>query len=255
MKINDMRHRYTVIQRQIELRLGKCTKMSGNILLSDAAAPCAIPSNGDFMKSSILQAGVALACALGLAACGGNSGDLSLSVSISTSTGGAIKEGLVLRNLSNGDEIAVPAGATSVTFKKYLTTDDEFNIDAKSTPSNVSGCTFSNNKARANYYTIYTVPPRAFCTIVTHDLGVRVSGLSGSGLVLVNGADRQTVQPPATAGADVTVQMAKVPEDGPYGITILNQPDNQTCAINGGSGTMNANGPSTTPVVACGPKT
>jgi hypothetical protein len=232
------------------LRLGKCTKMSGNILLSDAAGlPCAIPSNGDSMKSSILYAGAVLACALGLSACGGGSGDLPLTVSV---LGGVTKEGLVLRNDSNGEEIAVPAGASSITFKQYLSTDDEFNIITKSLPSNVSGCTLNNNKARANYYTVYTVMPTIFCTIVTHDLGVKVTGLMGANLVLVNGADKQAVT--ANNGADVTVAMAKVPEDGPYGVTILSQPDNQTCTINGGSGTMNATGPSTTPVVACGPK-
>jgi hypothetical protein len=251
MKINVMRRRYTVIQRQIELRLGKCTKMSGNILLSDAAGlPCAIPSNGDSMKSSTLYAGAVLACALGLSACGGGSGDLPLTVQV---LGGVTKEGLVLRNEGNGDEIAVPAGATGVTFAKYLSTDDEFNIVAKTLPSNVSGCQFSNNKARANYYTVYTTQPKVFCTIVTHDLGVKVTGLTSANLVLVNGADRQAVTP--NGGADVTVAMAKVPEDGPYGVTILTQPDNQTCAISGGTGTMNASGPSTTPVVACGPKT
>jgi hypothetical protein len=49
--------------------------------------------------------------------------------------------------------------------------------------------------------------------------------------------------------------MAQVPEDGPYGITILTQPDTQTCTISGGTGTMNESGPSTVPVVTCGPKT
>jgi hypothetical protein len=225
--------------------------MSGNILLSDAAGlPCAIPPNGDSMKSSILYAGAALACVLGLSACGGGDGDLPLTVSI---TGGVTKDGLVLVNKSNGDEKAVPANTASISFDKYLSTDDEFNIDVKTLPSNVSGCTFTNNKARANYYTIYTLPPTVFCTIKTHDLGVKVTGLTGSGLVLVNGADKQTVT--ANAGADVTVQMAKVPEDGPYGVAILTQPDTQTCNISGGSGTMSATGPNTTPVVACGPKT
>jgi hypothetical protein len=202
------------------------------------------------MKSSILYAGAALACVLGLSACGGGDGDLPLTVSI---TGGVTKDGLVLVNKSNGDEKAVPANTASISFDKYLSTDDEFNIDVKTLPSNVSGCTFTNNKARANYYTIYTLPPTVFCTIKTHDLGVKVTGLTGSGLVLVNGADKQTVT--ANPGADVTVQMAKVPEDGPYGVAILTQPDTQTCNISGGSGTMSATGPNTTPVVACGPKT
>jgi hypothetical protein len=201
------------------------------------------------MKSSILYAGAALACVLGLSACGGGDGDLPLSVTVN---GGVTKDGLVLVNKSNGDEVAVPANSPGVTFPKYMSTDDEFNIDVKTLPSNVTVCTFTNNKARANYYTIYTLPPTVTCTIKTHDLGVKVTGLTGSGLVLVNGSDKQPVT--ANGGAEVTVPMAKVPEDGPYGITILSQPDTQTCTVSNGSGTMSATGPSSAPVVACGPK-
>jgi hypothetical protein len=202
------------------------------------------------MKSSILYAGAALACALTLSACGGGSGDLPLTVTIA---GGVTKEGLTLRNENNGDEVKVAAGATSVQFGKYLSTDDEFNIVASTKPSNVSSCTVTNGKARANYYTVYTTVPTVYCTIVLHDLGVTVNGLTGSGLVLVNGPDREPVA--ATGAASFSVPMAKVPEDGPYGITILTQPDTQTCTISGGSGTMAATGPNTAPVVTCGPKT
>jgi hypothetical protein len=202
------------------------------------------------MKSSTLYAGAVLACALGLSACGGGSGDLPLTVSI---LGGVTKEGLVLVNKSNGEEIAVPAGATAVTFTKYLSTDDEFDVETKTLPSNVSNCQFNNNKARANYYTVYTTQPQVFCTIKPHPLTVTVNGLTGAGLVLVNGADKQAVT--ATGAASIPVPMAQVPEDGPYGVTILTQPDTQTCAISGGSGTMTATGPGTTPVVTCGPKT
>jgi hypothetical protein len=143
------------------------------------------------MKSSILYAGAALACALGLSACGGGDGDLPLTVSIA---GGVTKDGLVLVNKSNGDEIAVPAGTASIQFPKYLSTDDEFDVDTKTLPSNVSGCQITNGKARANYYTVYTTVPTVFCTIKPHDLGVTVNGLTGSGLVLVNGSDRQTAE-------------------------------------------------------------
>ncbi|MGJ7916452.1 hypothetical protein ACI48D_13380 [Massilia sp. LXY-6] len=203
------------------------------------------------MKSSTLYAGAALACALGLSACGGGSGDLPLTVSIS---GGVTKEGLVLRNEGNGEEVTVPAGAASVQFKKYLSTDDEFNIVTKSVPSNVSTCTISNGKARANYYTIYTVVPTVFCTIKPHPLSVAVNGLNDSGLVLVNGSDRQPVTPPATAGAQVTVSMAQIPEDGSYVVKIFSDPGTQKCDISGGTGSMGATGPSTAPVVTCGPK-
>ena len=201
------------------------------------------------MKSSILYAGAALACALGLSACGGGDGDLPLTVSIA---GGVTKEGLVLVNKSNGDEIAVPAGALSVQFPKYMSTDDEFNIGYKTLPSNVSDCTFNNNKARANYYTIYNSVPTVFCTIKTHPLSVTVKGLTNTGLVLVNGSDQKSVTP--NGGADVSVAIGDIPEDGPYAIKVLPGPDAPPCTVSNGSGTMTATGPSSVPVVTCGPK-
>lgn len=201
------------------------------------------------MKSSILYAGAALACALGLSACGGGDGNLPLTVTIA---GGVTKTGLVLVNKSNGDEIAVPAGALSVQFPKYLSTDDEFNIGYKTLPSNVSDCTFSNNKARANYYTIYNSRPTVFCTIKTHPLSVTVKGLTNTGLVLVNGDGQKPVTP--NGGADVSVAIGEIPEDGPYAIKVLPGPDAPPCTVSNGSGTMTATGPSTVPVVTCGPK-
>jgi hypothetical protein len=208
------------------------------------------------MKSSILYAGAALACALGLSACGGGNGDLPLTVSIA---GGVTKEGLVLRNVSNGDEKVVPAGVASVQFDKFVSTDDEFDIVTKTIPSNVSECKINNAKARANYFTVYNQPPTVFCIIKTHPLTVTVKGLADPGLVLVNGSDRLPVTP--NGGADVQVKIAEIPEDGPYGVTILSQPgtqdkpNTQNCTISGGSGNMTATGPGTAPVVTCGPKT
>lgn len=176
------------------------------------------------MKSSILRAGVALACALGLAACGGGDGDLYLTGSI---TGGVTKDGLVLQN-NGGDDLAIPANATGFQFANRVSTDDQFDIKVKSMPSNVSNCYVSNGSARANYYTIAQIS--MYCVIKTHKLSVKINGLTTSGLVIVNGTDRKEVPANATTQA-----MADVYEDGPYGITILTQPTGQTCTVSGGS--------------------
>lgn len=186
------------------------------------------------MKSSILRAGVvALACALGLSACGGGDGDLYLTGTIS----GVTKDGLVLQN-NKGDDLAVPTPYTSFQFGTRVSTDDQFNITVKSLPSNNEACTVNNGSARANYYTIAQIT--ITCTIKQHNLSVAVANLKTDGLVIVNGTDRQTV----SAGATL-VPMAKVYEDGAYGITILQQPTGQTCAVSGGdngkgSGTVGA---------------
>lgn len=179
------------------------------------------------MKSSILRTGVALACALGLAACGSGSGDQYLTGTI---TGGVTKDGLVLTN-NNGDDLAIPANATSFQFATLISTDDQFNIQVKTYPSNVSTCTILNGNARANYYTIAQIS--LSCVIKTHPLVIAINGLTTSGLVLVNGTDRQTV----TAGAK-TQTFTPVYEDGPYGITVLQQPTGQTCTVANGSGVM-----------------
>jgi len=199
------------------------------------------------MKSSILRAGVvALACALGLSACGGGSGDLTLTGYVYNVT----KDGLVLQN-NGGDDTAVTSPYTAFQFGSRLSNDDSFNITVKSVPSNVanvSDCVVANGKARANYYTIGQIS--VTCKIRQRALKVTVANLTTSGLVIVNGADRHDV----TAGT-TTVQMAGVNEDGPYGVTVLTQPTGQTCTVGGGgngkgSGTMGAT-EDTTVTVTC----
>ena len=179
------------------------------------------------MKSSILRAGVALACALGLAACGGGDGDLLLQGTIYS---GVTKDGLILTN-NGGDDLAVPAGASSFQFSRAVSTDDEFNIEVKQKPSNVKECTIANGKARANYYTIAQIS--ITCEIKTHPFVIKIAGLTSNGLVVVNGTDRREVPANAT-----TLEMSPVYEDGAYGVTVLTQPTGQTCTVQNGTATM-----------------
>ena len=204
------------------------------------------------MKSSILRAGVvALACALGLSACGGGSGDLYLAGAVVNVTA----DGLVLQN-NGGDDTAVVAPYTSFQFGNRVSTDDQFNITVRKIPDNADSCVVNNGKARANYYTIGQIS--VTCTIKQHALKADIVNLKGSGLVIVNGSDRQEVQPNTTSesGPQTTsVQMAKVNQDGVYGVTVLTQPAGQTCTVSGGSngngtGTMGAT-ETTTVTVTC----
>ena len=199
------------------------------------------------MKSSILRAGVvALACALGLSACGGGSGDLYLTGAVYNVT----KDGLVLQN-NGGDDLAVTTPYTSFQFSNRISTDDQFNITVKSVPSNVASvndCVVSNGRARANYYTIGQVS--VTCKVRQRALTVNVVNLTGSGLVIINGNDSHNVPANTT-----TVQMAPVNEDGPYVVKVLTQPAGQTCTVSGGStgtgsGTMGAT-EDTTVTVTC----
>lgn len=182
------------------------------------------------MKSSIKRAGVTLACALSLAACGGGDGDLYLTGVLQNVTA----DGMVLQN-NGGDDLAIVAGQTDFQFGNRVSTDDQFNITVKTPPKNSSGCDVYNGKARANYYTIAQI--RVICTIKTHSLTVAVNGLkaTSSGLIIVNGSDKQTVAAGATSQ-----KMADVYEGSAYGITVFQNPTDsatgakQTCTVSGG---------------------
>lgn len=196
------------------------------------------------MKSSYLRAGAVLACALALSACGGSDGDLPIGGQFI----GVTKPGLVLQN-NGGADLAVPptnSGRGQFFFPELVETDARYNVTIKSFPTNASNCEVTDGSGRAQQY----LPTRVLvaCVIRKHELKGTVSGLTGT-LVLINGADKVTLAPGATSFA-----MAKVDEDAPYGVAILTQPDNQTCAVANGTGTMGPNDV-TNVAVTCGPRT
>lgn len=178
------------------------------------------------MKNSYLGAAM-LACALGLAACGGGgSGELLLGGQVF----GVTKDGLVLQN-NGGADLPIPAGTSSFYFKDLIPRDSTYNVTVKSIPDNATKCEVDNPTGRSafNVTNVYVV-----CTLKTHALSGSVTGLGdAAGLVLVNGSDRVTVPAGAT-----TFSMKAVGEDSPYGITILSQPAGKVCTITNNVGTM-----------------
>lgn len=178
------------------------------------------------MKSLYLRSGLALLCAVILSACGGNgSGDLPLTGSVT----GLNKNGLVLINNSNGDKVTIDSGAAGFQFPKLAGNDEEFNITILTTPAGTS-CQLAGNKAKANVYTYNRIA--VACTADQRKLGGTVTGLTGKGLVLANGADTAPVLPSATPGAGVSFLFPSTVGDGYlYGVTVLVQPAGQTCAI------------------------
>jgi hypothetical protein len=182
------------------------------------------------MKKTYLRAGVAaMACALGLSACGGSSGDLVLGGYIS----GLTKETLVLQNNGAHDYAVTPAtlGANGLFyFPDLVGVDEQYNVTVKSFPSNVDHCDVANGSGRSAF-NITTVS--ITCVLKSHSLGGNVSGLTGGSLVVVNGNDKKEIL------ADGSFTMpTKVGEDVPYGISILSKPDNLTCTVANGSATM-----------------
>lgn len=214
------------------------------------------------MKSSILRTGVALACAVSLASCGGgNTGTLYLAGSVA----GVSLDGLTLQN-NGGADLAIPANATSFQFKDLVPSDSIYNVTIKKDsagkeiyPANVEKCTITGGSGNTGLYSVNTVAVN--CIIFTHKLAGTVTGLgSAPGLVLVNGSNQVPVTP-ASDGGNVAFSMAPVSQGYPYGITVLTQPTGKTCTVTKGSGKMDiiditpetdaANKTSLAPVVTC----
>ena len=184
------------------------------------------------MIRSPLRAGLALACALSLSACGGGDGD----VYIGGQASGVTKDGLVLTN-NGGDDLAVSPANLRFFFPTRVETDSGYNVQVKSVPSNVDGianCVVTRGSGKA-VFTIDTV--RVDCKIRTHALSGNIIGLgNATGLVLVNGTDRKEIAPAGTEPQ--AFSMAPVTEDLPYGVTVLAQPAGRTCTVENASGTM-----------------
>lgn len=207
--------------------LAKWTKMLSDFSILTAQLRFPARFFGDVMKSSYLRAGAALACAVALSACGGSDGQLVLGGSYA----GVTKTGLVLTNGGQEKAINPPAdgsGAGNWAFDNLISTDDRYNVEFKSKPSNVSDCKIENASGRAGYhvYSVYVT-----CTPNFRGLSGTVANLKGE-LVLVNGSDNVTLQAGATS-----FKLANVAEDSPYGVSVLRQPADQTCTVSNGSGT------------------
>ena len=182
------------------------------------------------MKSLTLRAGLALLCASTLAACGGGSGSLVLQANIS----GLTKDGLILTN--GPDAVTVAANTTVVQFPTLIGADATYDIEIKQQPTHAT-CTLANNKQKANAYTV--VQPQVSCKTDSYAFGGTITGLTGNGLVLANGADQVSLTPPANPSVPTSFLFPTQVADGaPYGVTVLAQPQGQTCTVANNIGTM-----------------
>lgn len=190
------------------------------------------------MKSLYLRSGVALACALSLASCGGGDDNLLLGGYVF----GLLKDGLVVQN-NGGPDLAIPKGASTFTFPQLISSDSDFDVTIKTQPPSTE-CKVVNGKGKSGAYSVTSVEIR--CITFSYDLGGTISGLNSEGLVLINGSQRQAIPAGATSftmtkfknNDGVTYESGRVPDGQPYGITILQQPTGRTCSVANGTGTM-----------------
>ena len=169
----------------------------------------------------------------------------SATYSIGVVVSGLTGTGLVLQN-NLGDSLSV-SGSGSSTFATRIVTGSTYSITVSTQPSGQicyvvggSGVVSNTNVSGTKVVCVATSG-----TVSNYSIGVSVSGLTGTGLVLQNNyGDSLTVS------ANGSTNFAKqLPTGSTYSISVLTQPITLTCVVGNGGGTVataNVSSPSVT---------
>jgi hypothetical protein len=201
------------------------------------------------MKFTFLRALAALALGLALSACGGKA-----TYDVSGTISGLTNDGMILTN-NGGDDISIPAGATSFTFPHRASYGDNYDIEFKLLADGVNRaypnhmtCVIGYNTGSAGH--TVNINAQIVCQQATHNLGGTVIGMAGCPavtdaapycLTLVNGSTggQLSIAKPADGSNNTAFTFSSQVKDGDsYGVTVLTQPPNMTCTVTNGSGVM-----------------
>jgi hypothetical protein len=208
------------------------------------------------MKFSLVRPALALGVALTLAACGSGKATYPISVTVSN----VQYPGLVLT--TNGQEVAVnppatPGADVTVTFPKPIDYGTVYSVVPKGATSTSNGAQPQHQKCQPgttdqlkNYNQpsgtaglLESIDVRYICSVNTAAITGVIKGLTGTGLVLVNGSTGASyVATPAPDAnnqpTDITFGMVSpsggvygVPYLGTYNVVVLTQPSGQTCTV------------------------
>lgn len=194
-------------------------------------------------KVTPLRALAALALTAALAACGGKA-MFTVQGSIATLN----NAGMVLQ-YNGGNDLAVPAGATSFAFANQIAYGTDYNITILKNADHMH-CSISNPSGSAGHTIV--IAAAVSCEQNYASLGGQVKGLTVAanatatppvnGLVLTNGTGGGTaIIAPAADLSGSTVEFAfatPVFYGQAYGVTVLTQPTGQFCTVTNGTGVM-----------------
>ena len=187
------------------------------------------------MKNLYLRTSVALACAFGLAACGGGGDDLLLVIS---PIYGLTRDGLTIRN-NGGTPEPIAAGSGVYTMLARVGTDSDYNIEIVTQPPNAT-CVMINGQGKTASYAPIGIG--ISCIATPHNVSATVTGLTGTGLEVVNGAMRYPITANGVFNFTLTAadgtKTGQVGDGNAYGYVILTQPTGQSCVVENGGGIM-----------------
>lgn len=165
----------------------------------------------------------ALACTIGLAACGGGNTTITVGGAIS----GLTVSGLTL---SNGVGTVSPAvNAVSYILPGSINEGSAYAIVVVAQPVGLA-CTVANNAGVAGSTNITNAD--VTCEPNIYKLGGTVTGLTADGLVLANGSATATLAKNTTSFTFPTTVISSTS----YGVTVLTQPPGLTCTVTNGTG-------------------
>jgi len=225
------------------------------------------------MKFSLLRPALAIGAALTLASCGGGGGKQTYPINVEVYN--VQYPGLVLS--TNGQDLTIngtsdlntPIKATFPQEIEYGVEYDvlpkgqtETNLAGGSLPQHQSCSSGSSGFPRRNTAgLLQKIDVVVVCSVNAYPVGGTIKGLTGTGLVLINGSSGSSYV--ASPVIDATTKLptdikwaltqpgglvaAPVTYNTTYGVTVLTQPSGQNCTVTGGnspanngSGTMDA---------------
>lgn len=205
------------------------------------------------MTFKFMRPALAIALALGLAACGGKA-----SFTIGGTIEGLQYDGLVLT--TNGMDLAVVAKSTTFSFPNTLSYGDKYSVTVKTPPAHQSCVAGAFVDAAGKVHgaaedaagRLAAIDIGVKCVVNTFALGGTITGLTSDGLVLTNGSLGGTFTATATATA---FSLPAVPYGVTYGVTVLTQPANAVCTVSPNGTGMMGDAAVADIVVSCVPKT
>ena len=154
-------------------------------------------------------------------------GGFTLGGSVTGLSGGS----LVLSG--GGQTVSVASGGSSFVFANTVAVGSAYSVTVQTQPAN-QNCSVSNATG-----TIATGPVgnvSVNCSLRSYTLGGSVSGLSATGLVLVNGGQALGVAP----GASSFVFVANIVSGSTYSVGVQTQPTGLICSVANGNGSIAA---------------
>lgn len=191
------------------------------------------------MKSLHARAAAALLLSIALAACGGKASfqvsgtivDNSNPLATASTPDTSLSFPLVLTNGS--DTLTLDPRATTFTFANTIDYGSDYNIIATPAANTHRTCVVTNGSGAAGH--VSDISATVTCSTTTHNLSGTITGLTGAGLVLINGS---VITPVSPAAGATTFVFPAVQFNVAYGVAVKTDPNGQHCTVTNGVGIM-----------------